>query len=105
MTPHQQTVMVPGQLRGMGRSANCTVCAVRIALQGGGAYQYVRPIVTGAPGDLPNGTYVLTFDGRADLPTLRRRTVPRRADCSLCGDTPRIRHIEADTYVSPACAG
>jgi hypothetical protein len=64
MTPHQQTVMVPGQLRGMGRSANCTVCAVRIALQSGGAYQYVRPIVTGAPGDLPNGTYVLTFDGR-----------------------------------------
>jgi hypothetical protein len=64
MTPHYQTVMVPGQLRGMGRSANCTVCAVRIALQGVGGYQYVRPIVAGAPSDLPNGAYVLTFDGR-----------------------------------------
>lgn len=64
MAPQYQTVMVPGQLRGMGRSATCTVCAVRIALQGGGGHQYVRPIVTGTPSDLPNGAYVLTFDGR-----------------------------------------
>ena len=63
MAPHQQTVMVPGQLRGMGRRASCTVCAVKAALLGRGTYEYVRPIVTGAPGDLPNGSYTLTFAG------------------------------------------
>jgi hypothetical protein len=64
MTPQYQTVMVPGQLRGMGRCASCTVCAVRVALQGAGSYDYVRPMVSGAPGDLPNGSYTLTFGGR-----------------------------------------
>lgn len=64
MTPQRETVMVSGQLRGMGRSASCTVCAVKVALQGTGTYEYVRPMVYGAPGDLPNGSYTLTFGGR-----------------------------------------
>jgi molybdopterin/thiamine biosynthesis adenylyltransferase len=46
---------------------------------------------------------LITFDGRTGV--LRRRPVPRRADCPLCGPAPRIRRIEADSYVSPACAG
>ncbi|MGC2621395.1 MAG: hypothetical protein WA414_20285 [Acidobacteriaceae bacterium] len=65
MTPHHQTVMVPGQLRGMGRAASCTVCAVKVALLGTGTYEYVRPIVSGAPSDMPNGSYMLTFAGRS----------------------------------------
>jgi hypothetical protein len=48
------------------------------------------------------GTLV-TFDGRTGV--LRRRPVPRRADCPLCGPAPRIRRIDADSYASPACAG
>ena len=48
------------------------------------------------------GTLV-TFDGRTGA--LRRRPVPRRADCPLCGPAPRIRLIDAASYASPACAG
>ena len=46
---------------------------------------------------------LVTFDGRTDA--LRRRLVPPRRDCPLCGDAPRIHRIEPETYVSPACAG
>ena len=47
------------------------------------------------------GGEIVTFDGRTGA--LRRRRVSPRRDCPLCGDAPRIRRIEADTYVSPAC--
>ncbi len=47
------------------------------------------------------GTLV-TFDGRTGA--LRRRTVPRRQGCPLCGAAPRIRIIDPASYVSPACA-
>jgi molybdopterin/thiamine biosynthesis adenylyltransferase len=47
------------------------------------------------------GGELVTFDGRTGA--LRRRRVSPRRDCPLCGDAPRIRRIEADTYVSPAC--
>jgi molybdopterin/thiamine biosynthesis adenylyltransferase len=46
---------------------------------------------------------LVTFDGRSE--SLRRHRVPPRRDCPLCGDAPRIRHIEPHAYVSPACAG
>jgi molybdopterin/thiamine biosynthesis adenylyltransferase len=46
------------------------------------------------------GTLV-TFDGRDG--TLRRRTVPARAGCPLCGTTPRIHTIEAASYAPAAC--
>jgi molybdopterin/thiamine biosynthesis adenylyltransferase len=39
---------------------------------------------------------LVTFDGRTD--SFRRRTIPTRAGCPLCGDAPRIRTIERDTY-------
>jgi len=48
------------------------------------------------------GGTLVTFDGRT--PSLRRRTVPRRADCPLCGSAPRIRVIDPESYASPACA-
>ncbi|MGD0530049.1 MAG: ThiF family adenylyltransferase [Polyangiaceae bacterium] len=50
-----------------------------------------------AAGDL------VTFDGRTGA--LRRRRLSPRRDCPLCGDAPRIRRIEPETYLSPACAG
>lgn len=47
---------------------------------------------------------LVTFDGRTGV--LRRRTIPARADCPLCGDAPRIRRIEPETYAeAPPCAG
>jgi molybdopterin/thiamine biosynthesis adenylyltransferase len=49
------------------------------------------------------GGELTTFDGRTGA--LRRRRVSPRVDCPLCGDAPRIRRIEAETYLSPACAG
>ncbi|HEY5240360.1 MAG TPA: HesA/MoeB/ThiF family protein [Polyangiaceae bacterium] len=49
------------------------------------------------------GGVLVTFDGRTGA--LRRRAVSARRDCALCGDAPRIRCIEAEAYLSPACAG
>jgi molybdopterin/thiamine biosynthesis adenylyltransferase len=48
------------------------------------------------------GGTLVTFDGRTGA--LRRRRVPRRPDCPLCGPAPRIRVIDPASYVSPACA-
>jgi len=45
---------------------------------------------------------VVTFDGRTDA--WRRHRVAPRPDCPLCGRAPRIRRIEPDAYVAPACA-
>jgi len=49
----------------------------------------------------PAGTLV-TFDGRDDA--FRRRTIPARRDCPLCGTARRIRSIEPDRYAGQACA-
>lgn len=51
-------------------------------------------------GEAPWGELV-TYDGRADV--VRRRTIPRRADCPLCGDAATIRDIELARYVSGEC--
>lgn len=46
---------------------------------------------------------IVTFDGRDDA--FRRRRVAVRANCPLCGTSPRIRSIEPDRYVAgDACA-
>jgi len=44
-----------------------------------------------------------TFDGRTGA--LRRRAIPARRECPLCGPAPRIRRIAPETYAAPACAG
>ena len=46
---------------------------------------------------------LVTYDGRTDV--LRRRAIPRRADCPLCGQGRRIERIQSERYVAPACAG
>jgi hypothetical protein len=49
------------------------------------------------------GGELVMFDGRTG--SLRRRSVSRRRDCALCGDSQRIRRIEENTYAAPDCAG
>jgi adenylyltransferase/sulfurtransferase len=46
---------------------------------------------------------VTSFDGKTGL--VRRHPLAPRIDCALCGDSPRILHIEAASYEAPACAG
>lgn len=48
------------------------------------------------------GGALVTFDGRTGV--LRRRVVARRQDCPLCSTARRIRVIDPESYVSPACA-
>jgi adenylyltransferase/sulfurtransferase len=45
---------------------------------------------------------LVTFDGRSEV--LRRREIPARVQCSLCGEVPRIRDIRAERYIAPSCA-
>jgi molybdopterin/thiamine biosynthesis adenylyltransferase len=55
-------------------------------------------LLDGAPVE---GTLV-TFDGKTD--ELRRRTIPSRPDCPLCGrGATRIDRIDPERYVSPEC--
>jgi len=49
-----------------------------------------------ASGGGPAGE-LFTFDGKSLA--VRRRRIPRRKDCPLCGDGPRIRDIEPKRYV------
>ncbi len=52
--------------------------------------------------DRPVGGTLVTFDGRTGA--MRRRPVPPRHDCPLCGIHPRIREIDPASYVSEDCA-
>ncbi len=64
MSSKYELVSVSARLQGMGRDVTCTVFAEKVSLGGTDVYEYVRPFITGAPRDLQNGLYKLTFDGR-----------------------------------------
>ena len=64
MSSKYELVSVSARLQGMGRDVTCTVFAEKVSLRGTDVYEYVRPFITGAPRDLQNGLYKLTFDGR-----------------------------------------
>jgi hypothetical protein len=70
MSSKHELVSVSGRLQGMGRDVVCTVFAEKVSLRDTDVYEYVRPFITGAPLDLQDGQYKLTFDGRA-LPARR----------------------------------
>jgi hypothetical protein len=54
-------------------------------------------------GDAGVAGELVALDGRSGV--LRRRRIPARPDCALCGGGARIRRIEANAYAAPACAG
>jgi len=64
MSSKREPVSMPGRLQGMGHDVACTVFAEKVLLPGTDVYEYDRPFVSGAPRDLQNGLYKLTFDGR-----------------------------------------
>jgi hypothetical protein len=64
MSSKRELVSMSGRLEGMGRDVTCTVFAEKVSLRGTDVYEYVRPFISGAPRDLQNGLYKLTFDGR-----------------------------------------
>jgi molybdopterin/thiamine biosynthesis adenylyltransferase len=47
------------------------------------------------------GTLV-TFDGKTD--ELRRRRIPARPSCALCGKTPNIASVDASRYTNQECS-
>ncbi|MGO9438794.1 MAG: hypothetical protein ACLPH3_25850 [Terracidiphilus sp.] len=59
-----ETVMMLGQLRGMGHEAECTVSAVKVSLPLLNTWEYVKCDIFLAPEDLPDGPYKVTFEGR-----------------------------------------
>lgn len=60
----RESVRMPGRLQGMGHDVACPVFAEKVSLPGTDLYEYDRPFISGAPRDLQNGLYKLTFDGR-----------------------------------------
>jgi hypothetical protein len=58
----QVSVILKGRLRGMGREASCEVMAKRQAPAGTGKEGYSDLRLLEAPGDWPDGDYVLHLD-------------------------------------------
>ncbi len=88
-----------------GEAPNCADAGVMGPVVGVVAAAQVDLALAWLAGRDVGGTLV-TFDGRAGRDgALRRRTVPRRADCPLCGPAPRIRTLDPSTYLAQAdCA-
>jgi len=86
----------------LGDAPNCAEAGVMGPVVGVVAAAQVDLALSWLDGVDVNGQLV-TFDGRAGK--LRRRTIPSRPDCPLCGEGPRIRRIDPKAYVAPACAG
>jgi hypothetical protein len=63
MASRIESVLVPGQLAGMNQRATCSVSAIKVAVPGTDDSKYSRPRIIGAPLDLPDGAYRLTFAG------------------------------------------
>jgi hypothetical protein len=73
MTSPIEHVTRLGQLRGMGREVECKVSALEVPLPGSDSSEYALVMISGAPNDLPDGRYYLSFDGRV-IPVLRHNS-------------------------------
>jgi|HubBroStandDraft_6_1064221.scaffolds.fasta_scaffold199165_1 hypothetical protein len=63
MVLHREVVVLSGQLTGMGREASCTLNALRVSLPGTIVSHFANCNIHHAPRDLPDGEYLMTFDG------------------------------------------
>ena len=62
--PNIEIEMVPGRLAGMGRQGDCVVAARKVWVPETDAFEYKTPRIYGAPDDLPDGQYEVTFGGK-----------------------------------------
>jgi hypothetical protein len=76
-------------MEGMGRDVTCTVFAEKVSLRGTDVYEYFRPFISGAPRELQNGLYKLTFDASVSLPSERAGPGCLQSRCSLRPLLPR----------------
>ena len=60
----RETVLVKGELRGMGHNSPCLVRAVKVSLPKLDVWEYVKAEVFEAPEELPDGVYEVNFEGR-----------------------------------------
>ena len=58
-----ESVLFPAQLTGMNQRATCSVSAIKVTELGTDESSYSRSRIVGAPLDLPDGAYEVTFAG------------------------------------------
>ena len=63
MVLNREKVVIAGRLVGMGREVNCTVNAEKVSLPGIIVSHFSKCNVHNAPSDLPDGEYLVIFDG------------------------------------------
>ncbi len=63
MVLNREGVVLAGRLVGMGREEDCILKAVSMSLPGTIVSQFSKCKVHNAPSDLPDGEYLVTFDG------------------------------------------
>jgi hypothetical protein len=63
MTLRREVFVLSGRLEGMGREASCTLNALRVSLPGTIVSHFVNCNIHHAPSDLPDGEYLVTFEG------------------------------------------
>jgi len=74
MAPKIESVLLPARLTGMNQCVICAVSAIKVAVAGPDKAKYSRPRIVGAPLDLPDGPYEVTFAGRAQAVQRRKGT-------------------------------
>jgi hypothetical protein len=64
MVSIREAVLLPGVLKGENLQAPCSVRAVKVSLIKLDTWEYVAADIEYAPGDLPDGDYIVSFEGR-----------------------------------------
>lgn len=65
MVSIREQILLDGILRGMEQETVCRVKAIKITIPKLDVWEYVRAEIADAPSELPDGAYVVRFDGRS----------------------------------------